>query len=78
MGILWAGHARRRFVNQILLWNEECELRRGHLWRRLPEESRDEIVELLVGLVVTAALSTATEIEGRQHGPEDPTDTPRS
>ncbi len=74
---LWPGHERRRLVNQMVLWNEELEVGRGDLWRQLPEESRAEIVELLVGLVVTATLSTATKIKGRDHGSENSSDTPR-
>ncbi len=77
VAIRWPGHERRRLVKQMLLWSEEWELWRGHLWRRLPEESRAEIVELLVGLVVTATLSTATKIKGRDHGSENSSDTPR-
>lgn len=46
-------------MHQEPLWKSEEERKRAELWNRLPEQVRDEIVEVLVRLVVQSVVKRA-------------------
>ena len=67
-------------MRQNLLWNTECEESRTDVWRRLPEESRAELVAQMVRLVVEAVVNAGNraKTERRSHGFESSSATPRT
>jgi hypothetical protein len=56
-------------MQQKSLWNTEEEGTRSELWKQLSEQSRDEIVGLLVRLLIQSAVERAGNEAQKEHEP---------